>query len=336
MNTPYLNSFDSLKNRLGEAFLKRRLTQQADHYARLSHQGEGVFKIERFVKIDGIAERALKLSLLWKRAHRNIFDIEIVEQEWHLPRLPPNFDGFRLLHLSDLHIDIDRRLHLAITAAVSACPHDAMVITGDYRNSTNEDYGPSMRLMEPILEARSLPQFGILGNHDFIEMVWELEGHGLPMLVNEAAAIERKGQHLWIAGVDDPHFYATHDFARARRHIPEDACTILLCHSPEVHAEAGGHNFDLMLSGHTHGGQLCLPGGRHIVLPTKGLKQAFVKGRWQSGSLQGYTSRGTGSCGVAARLNCRPEITVHVLRCNQTNNPEKRLPDAYPELSSLR
>jgi predicted MPP superfamily phosphohydrolase len=314
MKTAHPKNYDSLRERLGDDFLRRRLTKQADHYARLSHQGEGLFKIERYLKVDGIAERCLRLALLWNRAHANIFDIEIVEQEWTLPHLPPNFEGFRLLHLSDLHIDIDPELYLAIKDAVAACPHDAMVITGDYRNSTNEDYGPSMQLMEPILEARSLPQFGILGNHDFIEMVWELERHGLPMLVNESAAIERDGQQLWIAGVDDPHFYGTHDFAQAREQVPKDACAILLCHSPEVHAEASAHGFDLMLSGHTHGGQICLPGGRHVVLPSKDLKQPFIKGRWQSGRMQGYTSRGTGCCGVAARLNCRPEVTVHILR----------------------
>ena len=82
---------------------------------------------------------------------------------------------------------------------------------------------------------------------------------------------------------------------------------------PEAHAEAAQHNFQMMLSGHTHGGQLCLPGGRHIVCPVKDLTREFIAGRWQSGSLQGYTSPGTGCCGVAARLNCPPEITVHIL-----------------------
>ena len=172
-----------------------------------------------------------------------------------------------------------------------------------------------MQLMKPILESRNLPQFGILGNHDFIEMVRELERHGLPILLNEATPLERDGQQLWIVGVDDPQFYKTHDFARARRGVPEDACTILLCHSPEIHTEAANHKFDLMLSGHTHGGQICLPGGRHVVLSTKNLKQPYIKGPWSSGKMLGYTSRGTGCCGVAARLNCPPEITVHILRC---------------------
>lgn len=309
--------FIRLKERLGEETLRRRLLQQANHWAKLNHQGEGIFKIERFVPIDTLAEWGLKASLLWKRAHANIFDIEIVKQEWFLPALPVNFDGFRLLQLSDLHIDIDPALSRVIADAVGRCPHDAIVITGDYRNSTQADYGPSMELVESVLRASPAQRFGILGNHDFIEMVWELERHGLEVLLNEAAAIERNSQKLWIVGVDDPHFYQTHDFAKARAAVPNDACSILLCHSPETHVEASRYGFQLMLSGHTHAGQICLPGGQHVVLPVKGLAKCYVKGRWQSGPLQGYTSRGTGCCGVAARLNCRPEITVHVLRCRQ-------------------
>jgi len=308
------NGFEGLKERLGEERLRRRLHQQSHLYASLSHQGEGIFKIERFISINLLAKRCLQAALLWRRAHANIFKIETVEQEWHIPNLPQHFDHFRLLQLTDLHIDIDPALSPAIAEAVKRCPHDALVITGDYRDSTSQDHNPAMELIKPVLDASAAPKFGILGNHDFIEKVWQLETLGLPILLNQARPLERNGQQIWIAGVDDPHFYKTHDFAAAREGIPADACTILLCHSPEVHKEAADYGFDLMLSGHTHAGQICLPGGRHLVLPVKGLQKPFIKGRWRSGQMQGYTSRGTGSCGVAARLNCRPEMTLHILR----------------------
>lgn len=302
---------------MGEALLHKRLKHQADHLARRSHQGEGIFKLERlsFISIDKLAEWALRMSLLWQRAHRNIFDIRIVEQPWQLPGLPEAFDGFRLLQLTDLHLDIDPDLAPAIARVVSNCPHDAMCITGDFRNTTKADHGPSMQLLPQILEATRVPLFGVLGNHDFIEKVERLESYGMRILLNESTALERSGEQLWIAGVDDPHFYRTHDFAAAKKGIPEGACTILLCHSPEPHAEAAPYGFSLMLSGHTHGGQICLPGGRHIVSSSKNLPNRFVRGKWESGGMQGYTSPGTGSSGVAARLNCPPEITVHVLRC---------------------
>jgi Predicted phosphohydrolases len=250
---------------------------------------------------------------LWSHAHANCFNFRRVEQHWHLPGLPAAFDGFRLLQLSDLHLDVDPRLAPAIADAVKDCRHDALVITGDFRNTTDADPAPSMALLPTVLAASRAPRFGILGNHDFIEKVSPLEAAGLPILLNESAYLERDGAKLWICGVDDPHFYRTHDFATARSGVPAGDCAILLCHSPEVHAEAAEYGFALMLAGHTHGGQICLPGGRHLVCPTRGLPRRFVKGRWQSGSLQGYTSPGTGACGVAARLSCRPELSIHVL-----------------------
>ena len=313
----HIKSFDAFRERLGEDLLRDRLLKQASHWARMTHQGEGIFRLEKFVSIDSLAEFCLKLVLLWPRAHGNIFRIETNMVEWNLPRLPKAFDGFRLLQLSDLHLDVDDALAGCIASKVREIPHDALVITGDFRDSTDKDYNPSMKAVRSVIQSSDAPKFGILGNHDFIEMVWHLEDIGLPVLLNESVELRRDGDSIWFAGVDDPHFYRTADFRRARENVPDDAFCILLCHSPEVHQQASVHDFDLMLSGHTHGGQICLPGGRHVVCPVKHLPSEFVKGPWRSGDLPGYTSKGTGSCGVAARLNCFPEATVHVLHCTR-------------------
>ena len=313
--------FRQFADRIGEEQLSKRLMLQASHWARLKGQGKGVFKLERFISIADLTRYGLKACLLWKRAHHNVFDIEVTEQHWRLNNLPKNFDGFKLLQISDLHIDIADGLNVRIADVIRKTPHDAIVMTGDYRDSTDSNYKPSVELMKRVIDASDAPKYGILGNHDFIEMVWDLEAQGLPILLNEAISIKRSEQKLWICGVDDPHFYKTHDFQAARAQIPKGACKILLCHSPEVHEKATFYGFDLMLSGHTHGGQICLPGGRHVILPSKGLEKRFVKGAWKSGQMLGYTSRGTGSCGVAARLNCRPEMTVHHLNC--VKNPDE-------------
>jgi hypothetical protein len=87
---------------------------------------------------------------------------------------------------------------------------------------------------------------------------------------------------------------------------------ILLSHSPEIFSEAERVGFDLQLSGHTHGGQLCLPGGLPVIVPCR-VDRMFVNGRWSHLTLQGYTSPGTGSCALAARWNCPPEIALHIL-----------------------
>lgn len=302
----------ALERRLGRPQLAERLRKQRGKTARLLHQGEGILRIERIAPLDAIVLTFLRLSGLAGAARQGFLDVRLTEQTWHLKRLHPAFDGFRLLQLTDLHLDLDPALTPVIAARIRETPHDAVVITGDFRNSTAGPFDRCVHETSHVLAPLALHRWGVLGNHDFIEMAPALERIGLPILLNESACIERDGARLWFAGIDDPHFYKTHDMEAARRSIPPGECSILLAHSPEVYPEAGDH-FDLQLSGHTHAGQLCLPGGRPVIVPCK-VPGKFVRGRWRHGNLQGYTSPGTGSCGVAARLNCPPEITLHVLR----------------------
>ena len=301
----------ALERRLGRQRLAERLRKQRGKTARLLHQGEGLLRIERIVPLDAIVLIFLRMFGLAGAARRGFLDVRLSEQVWHLDRLDPAFDGFRLLQLTDLHLDLDPALTPVIAAHLVKTPHDAAVITGDFRNSTAGPFDQCVRETAKILAVLGADRWGVLGNHDFIEMAPALERIGLPILLNEADCIRRGGARLWFAGIDDPHFYKTHDVEAARRAIPPGECSIFLAHSPEVYAEAGDH-FDLQLSGHTHAGQLCLPGGRPVVVPCK-VPGKFVHGRWRHGNLQGYTSPGTGSCGVPARLNCTPEITLHIL-----------------------
>lgn len=299
---------------MGKRAYEERLIRQARKTAKLLHQGEGFFRLERYFPLDAMVGLALTLAGMGGRARRNFLDVRVVTREWKFPRLPREFDGFRLLQLSDLHLDLELALVPVIERVVAATPHDAAVLTGDYRNKTDGDDSVCLREMAKVIRVLAPRRWGILGNHDFLEMVPHLESAGLPILLNEVAAIERGGQRIWIAGVDDPHFYGGDDVVRVRSAIPIGDFAILLAHSPENFSKAERAGFDLQLSGHTHGGQLCLPGGTPVVLPCK-IDRKFVKGAWQSGALNGYTSPGTGGCGVAARLNCPPEVTLHILRC---------------------
>ncbi len=307
------SDYPALERRLGGGLLSDRMLKQAGKSARLLHQGEGIFRLERFIPLDSLVAFGLGITGLKRQVHRNFLGVRVKTQEWRLANLPQVFEGFRLLHLTDLHLDLDISLTPVITKLVRGIPHDAAVVTGDYRNETDGDYQPCLREMEQIIDTLSPLRWGILGNHDFVEMVPSLEAAGLPILLNEVSSIERGGKKLWFAGIDDPHFYKTHDLPKVRAEIPEGECSILLSHSPETFGEAASLGFDLQLSGHTHGGQLCLPGGIPVVIPCK-IAKRFVRGAWRHGNLQGYTSPGTGSCGVAARLNCPPEITLHILK----------------------
>jgi hypothetical protein len=135
---------------------------------------------------------------------------------------------------------------------------------------------------------------------------------GVRVLVNEPWAIRRAGDVLHVAGVDDAHFYRTDNLERALAGIPPDDFTVLLSHTPELWRHAAHSHVDLMLSGHTHGGQICLPGGVPVFLSAK-LPRRLGRGAWRHHDVQGYTSVGCGSCVVTARFNCPPEITLHVL-----------------------
>ncbi len=316
-----LREMKNLELRLGPLLTRERLRTESERHLRLRQRGQGLLQLERYIPLNRIVRTVLNLCGLGKTARQNFLGVRIVERNWVLDRLPKEFNGFRLMQLSDLHIDLDPALVPVITELAKATPHDAAVLTGDYRNSMRGDLRTSMGAMDSIIRAIGSPRWGILGNHDHLEMVSHLEKSGLPILLNEAASIRRGAAELWFAGVDDPHYYSTHDIAAAGKKIPEGAFKILLSHSPEIAADAARAGFDLMLAGHTHGGQICLPGGQPIVLPVEFLPRDLVNGKWKRGSMQGYTSPGTGSCGVAARFHCPPEITIHILR---------RTPPAWP------
>ncbi|MBI3117491.1 MAG: metallophosphoesterase, partial [Candidatus Hydrogenedentes bacterium] len=189
--------------------------------------------------------------------------------------------------------------------------YDLCVITGDYRGETWGDWGPAIAQTARVVEQLKPPVYGILGNHDFLEMVEPLEAMGLRILLNENAVIERDGQRIWLLGVDDPHFYETDNFEKAMHEVPAEATKILLSHTAETHRQALACDIDLMLSGHTHGGQLCLPGGFALLHNAKHPRY-MSRGPWRYQELQGYTSSGVGCSLVPVRVCCPPEITVHV------------------------
>ena len=305
--------FRPLAARLGPSLLRKRLHRQADMAAELVHQGEGPLFIERFVPVDKIITAVLHGTGLYRRGLSNCLDVRVVEREQPLVNLPPAFEGFRLLQLTDLHLDLLPGLADIVIGLVGQTPHDLAVITGDFADHPAGYFHDCLGDIRRIAGALGPGALVCLGNHDIIEIVPHLESAGFHVLLNENTAIERSGEKLWFAGIDDPHFYATHDLEAARRGIPQGGCSVLLSHSPTTYDEARHYGFNFMLSGHTHGGQICLPGGLALVRNGRCPSPQFV-GAWDHRGLHGYTSPGTGACGVPARFNCRPEITVHVLR----------------------
>jgi predicted MPP superfamily phosphohydrolase len=136
------------------------------------------------------------------------------------------------------------------------------------------------------------------------------------MLLNESDVIERGGQHLYLGGIDDAHFYGMDDIEKTASAIPNDEFSILISHTPEVYRQAAHADFNLLLSGHTHGGQICLPGGIPITLDSI-LPRYMGSGAWKYHDLIGYTSVGAGSSVVPVRFNCPPEVTLHHLHLSR-------------------
>jgi len=157
------------------------------------------------------------------------------------------------------------------------------------------------------------PVYGVLGNHDSIRMVPALEAMGIRMLLNETEPLVRGAQRIHLAGIDDAHYYRVDNIEKAALQIPDGEFSILLSHTPEIYRQAAHADFDLLLSGHTHGGQICLPGAIPITLDAT-LPRRMGSGPWRYCRMVGYTSVGVGSCILAVRLNCPPEITLHRLR----------------------
>jgi predicted MPP superfamily phosphohydrolase len=156
------------------------------------------------------------------------------------------------------------------------------------------------------------PLYAVLGNHDSIHMVPAFEALGIRVLVNEAEVLARGAEHLYLAGIDDAHKYRLDDIGAAAAGIPAGACSILLSHTPEIYREAAAAGFDLILCGHTHGGQICLPGAVPVTLGGA-LPRPLAAGPWHYRGMAGYTSTGLGASLVPVRFNCRPEITMHRL-----------------------
>ncbi len=266
-----------------------------------------------------------KAAGLYGRAYRQFLNPRIVENTLVPPGLPPAFDGFRILHLSDLHLDLDGRLLSVLLSRLEGLAYDWAVFTGDYRDYNKVEHEQAGAKMRELMKHINSPACGVLGNHDVIEMTPALEDAGLRLLLNENTAIERAGEKLYIAGVDDPYCYGAADLEAARRGLPEGAPALLLCHSPALYREAAAAGFAMMLCGHTHGGQICLPGGFAIV--NKGrCPRRMVRGPWTHGRMQGYTSPGAGACGVPLRFFCPGEITLHTLRRN--GNPRIARPSS--------
>lgn len=279
------------------------------------------FSRRRFLQLSALgAGGLLAYSAEFERHH-----LEITHRTVELARLPPALDGLRIAQISDIHYEQFTEPYYVreVVDHINRLAPDLVLLTGDFISEGPASDWRDARMSEPCAEVLSgikCPQrWCVLGNHDARvnpEIVTgALESHGLPVLANAHVPFERNGARLWIAGVKDVgisnpdlHLATPRGLQTAREPV------LLMAHEPDFADRVIKHGgVDLMLSGHTHGGQIRLPFIGALYLPPLGRK--YVQGLFHlQNGLQLYVNRGIGSVGVPFRFDCRPELTMITLR----------------------
>jgi len=263
----------------------------------------------------GVIDLLSKVTLIRNTGLKNALDVRLENVELVFNNLPKGFDGVRFLFITDLHFDGTKALVDKVLNIVGSIDYDYCILGGDYvygRNADNNQVYPQIEQIAELLKSKSRV-FGILGNYDLYRTAELLDGHGVEMLINEGIRLESKSDRIYLAGMDDPSHYEADDIVLTDGNTWNDAFKIMLCHSPAKYKESAETGYSLYLTGDTHGGQICLPGGFVIFCgPTAGRKMA--RGKWSYNGMIGYTSRGVGTSRIKMRYYCSPEITVITLR----------------------
>lgn len=284
---------------IGHAFRRKPLWQRAFE--------------KKFVK--PVMKLGLRATGLYGIGVRNSLKPIVRELVLTFPALPPALDGFRILQISDIHIDGVDGLTEVLVPMLSPLRPDLCVLTGDYRFEIEGDCMEVYRRMRPIVASVRARHgiYGILGNHDVAEMAFALEEMGVVMLQNDAREICEGKSSFWLIGVDDPFDFRCDDLPAALSSVPEDAFRLLLAHSPDIYDEAAELGIHLYLSGHTHAGQIRFPivgALRH----NSDAPKAYTAGLWKHKEMHGYTTAGIGCSMLPIRYNCPPEVAMIELR----------------------
>lgn len=305
--------YQLLVERTGHTYLRQRLGIEAEAEHRVFHKGRKLFHIENIDSLHGLIRLLARLLLLHGRGRRNALNIQVNENDIHLPHLPEDFTGYTILHLSDLHLDMNDTFPATLHQRLQGLEYDLCVMTGDYRFLTHGPWDKALSGLETIRSVINRPVYAVLGNHDSLRMAPGIEALDIRLLLNESITIRHGNSRIHVAGIDDPHYFGTDNLERAIQGIADDDVTLLLAHSPEIFRQATHAGFDILLCGHTHGGQFRLPGNVALTYNAR-CPRHYCAGAWQHRHLRGYTSVGTGSSIVDLRFNCQPEVTLHRLQ----------------------
>ncbi len=261
--------------------------------------------------------RLLKLVGKYKGGFNNAENIVLRELDLKFPDLPPEFQSFTILHLSDMHFGCIPGIEDIILKQLNNREVDICLITGDYLNGIHVPINSAIESLKKITKGIKTRHgfLGILGNHDTCHMVTPIEDLGIRLLINEDYRLSKGSDCIQFIGTDDVHYYYTDQALHAMEKAGSDF-SIALVHSPEIYDLAEERGINLYLCGHTHGGQVCIPGGTPIITHLNRGKD-FYGGHWRYRKMQGVTSRGVGTSGIPVRFNTQGELLILKLHRDQ-------------------
>jgi len=272
-----------------------------------------------FLRLLGLGAASLALTSWLGGRYATRVEPQWVQVNTHrvaLPGLHPDLVGLRIAHLSDLHADgvfaTAKRLAWWTRLTLTLRP-DLVVITGDFITHQAR-WAADLRVGLQGLQAR-LGVFAVLGNHDYWvsaqAVMQALKALDIRVLRNAVTTVQHRAGRLHLAGLDDV-MEGRHDLPRVLAALPSQGPALLLAHEPDIADQvAATGRFAWQLSGHSHGGQVCLPGVGPPVLPPYG--QRYPRGWYRVRDLLLYTNRGLGMVTPRLRFGCPPEIAVFVL-----------------------
>ncbi len=262
-----------------------------------------------------VMETVFRWLGLYEKGVQNALDFETREITFTFPDLPPSFNGYSILFMTDLHLDGLHGLTEKLHKVVGEMPVDLCLIGGDLRMETHGPFDRALehfRQLAPAIRAKD-GIIGVLGNHDCTEIIEPMKDLGVRYLVNDCLEIGRNGERIWIVGTDDPHYYKCHDLEDAFENVPSEDFRVLVVHSNEVYREASLFAPHLYLCGHSHAGQIRLPLIGPVFTHSRAPRR-ICTGVWSHGSMMGYTSSGVGVSGIPVRFASKGEVVRIVLK----------------------
>lgn len=259
--------------------------------------------------------------VLWANTALEVNTVTITEEN-----LPEAFDGYRIAHISDLHDANIGKDNSKLLNALKESKPDIIVFTGDMIDSNRTDVEHTLRFAEKAAGIATC--YYVPGNHesripeDYEKLKAGLRGAGVIILENDTAEIQKDGEIIRIAGVMDPAFDAAADLSvypdlmrSLLSAFPDtDEYTVLLSHRPELFEVYCEESFDLVLTGHAHGGQARLPFIGAVYVPSQGWFPKYTEGVYTEGVTDMVISRGIGNSTIPLRFNNRPELILIELK----------------------